>query len=111
MGIPTVNEWADMMPKTVTIEPWLSYTGGGSASNYDTAVPYSCRIEIENHLVVDDKGKTVTARGKVFLLSSSVVGNKDRVTLPAGYTPLQPPLITVDVADDETGNHHVTLHF
>lgn len=109
MGLPTVNEWADFMPQTVIIEPWVAYTGGGNASTYGSPASYSCRIEMKNHLVVDKNGKTVTARGKVFLLSASIIGSKDRVTLPTGYIPVQPPLIDVNVVDDESGNHHTTL--
>ena len=111
MGQPDINEWADFMPHTIQVEPWVSYKGGGSDSNYGDAEPYSCRIEMRNHLVVDQNAKTVTARGRVFLLSTTVIGYKDRVTLPTGYTPTKPPLIAVDVNDDETGTHHVCLHF
>ena len=111
MGSPGVNEWADMMPQTVTIEPWLSYTAGGSGSTYGGSTSYLCRIEMINHLVVDQSGNIVTARGKVFLLSTDTIGSKDRVTLPIGFVPTQPPIISVDVADDESGNHHVALHF
>lgn len=111
MANPTVNEWADMMPQTVTIEPWVSYKGGGSDSNYGDSEPYQCRIEMGNHLVVNNQSQTVVSRGMIFLMSTTVIGSKDRVTLPAGYVPRIPPLITVDVEDDETGDHHCCLHF
>lgn len=111
MGIPDISEWADMMPQTITVEPWLSYKGGGSGANYDTAVSYACRIEMGNHLVVGPNDRVVTAKGIVFLMSASVIGIKDRITLPTGYLPTQPPLLNVDVEDDETGNHHTCLHF
>jgi len=111
MGIPSVNEWADFMPQTVVVEPWVSYKGGGSGSNYGTAVSYGCRIEMKNHLVVDRSGKTVTAKGRVFLLSADILDIRDRVTLPVGYVPLQPILLDVNINDDENGNHHVTLEF
>ena len=109
MSLPTVNEWADLMPHTVVIEPWTGYTGGGSGSTFGTGVSSSCRIQMKNHLVVAKDGKVITARGSVFLLSTSLPGVKDRVTLPAGYVPLQPPLIDVKSQDDESGLHHITL--
>lgn len=111
MGVPAVNDWADFMPQTVVIEPWTSYKGGGIGSNYGSGVSYPCRIEMGNRLVVNSEGRTITARGRVFLLSTSIIGSKDRVTLPAGYVPTQPPLIVVNVVDDESGNHHTTLVF
>lgn len=111
MANPTVNEWADMMPHTITVEPWVSYKGGGAGSNYGDAETYSCRIEMGNHLVVDANSKTASSKGKVFLLSTTVIGTKDLVTLPTGYVPTNPPLITVDVNDDEDGTHHCCLHF
>jgi hypothetical protein len=109
MSLPTVNEWADFMPQTVLREPWLSYKSGGSDSNYDTAISYLARIEMKNHLIVGKDGKVITARGKVFILSSTIPNIKDRWTLPSGYIPTQPPVLDVNVVDDESGNHHVTL--
>lgn len=111
MGVPSVNEWADFMPMTVGIEPWATYTGGGSGSTYGTLVSYPCRIEMKNHLVITKDGKQITARGRVFLLSTVIIGSKDRVTLPTGYIPTQPPLLDVNIVDDESGNHHTTLDF
>lgn len=111
MSIPAVSEWADFMPMTVGIEPWTAYTGGGSGATYGASVNYSCRIEMKNHLIVGKDGKTITARGRVFLLSTVIIGSKDRVTLPAGYVPTQPPLLDVNIVDDESGTHHTTLEF
>lgn len=108
-GLPLVNEWADFMPEIVTIEPWSGYTGGGSQQTYSAGSNFSCRIEMKNHLVVDRQGKTVTARGRVFLLSSAPIDVKDRITLPSSFVPTQPPLIDVIINDDELGNHHITL--
>jgi hypothetical protein len=111
MGQPDINEWEDMMPHTIQVEPWLSYKGGGTNNNYDTAEDYNCRIEMNNHLVVDRNARTVTARGMVFLLSTTIIDVKSLITLPVGYTPRQPPLLSVDVEDDEDGTHHTVLHF
>lgn len=109
MSLPSVSEWADIMPQTITIEPWASFKDGGTGSNYGTAYTSACRIEMRNHQAVTKDGRTVTARGRVYLLSLTIPSIKDRVTLPSEYTPNQPPIIDVNVDDDETGNHHITL--
>lgn len=109
MSLPTVNEWADIMPQTVTIEPWTGFSDGGAGSTYGTSYNSACRIQMKNHQAVTKDGRTVTARGKVFLLSLVIPTVKDRVTLPMSYTPRQPPIIDVNVEDDETGNHHIVL--
>lgn len=106
-----VNDWADFMPQEVTIEPFVSYIGGGSDATYGLSYTSACRIEMKNHLVVDRQGRTITARGKVFMLSVIIPDVRDRVTLPASYMPRQAPLIDVNVQDDEFGNHHITLDF
>jgi hypothetical protein len=106
---PTVNEWADFMPQSVMIEPWTGYTGGGAGATYGSAYFSDCRVEMGNHLVVDRQGRTITARGKIFLLSTILIDVKDRITLPEGYVPRQTPLIDVNIVDDELGNHHITL--
>lgn len=110
MGQPPVNEWADMMPQTVQIAPWVSYAGGGAGATYGSDVPYQCRIEMANHLVVGMQDKLVTSIGWVFLMTTTIIGIKDRLTLPVGYTPTKPPILHVDIVDDDTGVHHVTLH-
>ena len=41
--------------------------------------------------------------------TATAPGIKDLLTLPVGYLPLTPPIIAVNIQDDELGSHHTTL--
>lgn len=104
----SVSEWLDMMPSTVLIAPWASRTVTDMPS-YGADVPYKCHIQLKNHMVVNAKGEEVLARGRVFVGSAVLASVKDRLTLPAGYVPLVPPILAVNVVTDELGVHHTTI--
>lgn len=104
-----VSEWLDMMGSTITVYAYTGQTVTGAQQWSSTGTDYDCYIEMKNHLVIDAKGREVMARGRIFVGSAAVIGIKDKVVLPSGYTPSSPPLLAVNLADDEAGVHHVTL--
>lgn len=110
MGIPVVGDWLDMMPDTVTVAAFVSRSVSGVITWDDAhAVSYRCYIEMKNHLTVDKSGRTVTARGKVFLATATLPNTEDKLTLPGNFQPTNPPILAVNSVSDETGTHHVTL--
>lgn len=106
-----ISEWLDMMSDTVTIYPFVSRSVSGQPTYSATGTTYPAYIELKNALVVDKMGHTVTARGRVFIGSSVVVGYEDKVMLPSEYVPQNAPIISVNVQNDESGNHHTVLYF
>lgn len=108
LGTP-VSLWADMMADSVTITPWTAQSVSGVPTYGGTPASYSCYIEMKNHLIVDGHGREIMARGRIFLGSSVVVSVKDQITLPSEYVPTNPPILAVNVATDESGNHHTTI--
>lgn len=108
IGVFDSSEWLDMMGSTITIEPWVSQSVSG-VPTFGAAVSYPCHIQMKNHYVISWEGREVMARGKVFLATTDLISVKDRVTMPAGTVPLQPPLMAVNRQDDETGSHHTVL--
>lgn len=107
-GIP-VAIWADMMADSVTITPWTAQSVSGVPVFGGAPATYSCYIEMKNHLIVDAKGREILARGRVFMGTNVVVSVKDKITLPSEYVPTSPPILAVNVATDESGNHHTTI--
>jgi hypothetical protein len=97
--------------ETVTIESFSSSdTGGYVVPSYSTGVSYSAKIEGNDEMVRDEDGNENRSRRKVFLFTQDVITSKDRITLPAGYTPLQPQILAVRTATDHRGvNHRVVL--
>lgn len=104
-----VSNWLDMMADTITIDAWVRDSISGVPVYAGAPVGYQCYIEMKNHRIVDHLGREIMARGKVFVGSAVVAGIRDQITLPSEYVPLTPPILAVNVANDEFGNHHTTI--
>lgn len=105
-----VEDFLDFMPATVNIAPYVSTTIAG-VKTYGSDVPYPCRLEMKNHIVIDKDGREVMAAGRIFLGTTTIPGISDRITLPAGFSRSQPIIISVDPVYDESGVHHIKLEF
>lgn len=106
-------EYDDFLNETVIFEAFVSKDGYGS-STYNTANPKTAKVRIEQvrRIVRDANGKEVVSNTMIFVKptftdgSAVNIGISDRVTLPAGYTPAQPPIINVERHNDQDGLHH-----
>lgn len=102
-----VDDFLDMMPRTVTIEPFLGrdqYT----KPTYGAGVDYKARLQDRFQMVRNAEGEQVVARGIAYIACTAAVSVKDRITLPDGS---QPIILSADNEDDETGAHHLRLAF
>lgn len=104
-----VGEFADFMPESVDIYPYSSTSVSGVVTYGSTPTTIQCRVELRNRIVKDRNGRDVVSRGRVFLNTTTPPGISDRIVLPAGYVPREPPIIAVNPCNDELGTHHVTL--
>ena len=103
-----IGTFLGLMNKTVTVEPFALEDEYGVAS-YGSPNSYRARVEMKSSLVRDAQGHELVARGLVYLATAAIPGPKDRLTLPAGYEPRQPPILDVRPVEDEGGVHHVVL--
>lgn len=109
------SEFDDFMPDTVTYEPYGSEDAYG-AKVYGTAKTVKARVEQLARLVRDANGREVVSNTRVILKPVATDGSaftptvKDRLTLPAGYTPQAPPPINVLRVNDDGGLHHWEAH-
>lgn len=103
-----IGAWADMMPHTITIEPFVSRDTYGAAT-YGAAVTYKARVQGKNRLITtlsgDEKVSTVT----VYVGSTSITP-EDRLTLPASFSPTIPNILDVQPVSDESGHHHQVIY-
>lgn len=117
------SELADLMPDTVTYEP-VAVDGSGNPTldgygkrTFQASKSVQCRIEQFAKLVTAQDGREVVSNTRVYTRPLAVDGsaifprNEDRFTLPAGYRPSQPPVISVGRANDEAGLHHWEISF
>lgn len=110
-----IEEFFDFMPDTVTTQAMTgrTVTGAPDYSGGATTTYGHCRIQLKNHRVIDGRpgkeGQETMARGRVYLGSTVAPGVEDKLTLPSGYVPRNPPIIAVNIEPDETGSFYVSL--
>lgn len=104
-----VSDWLDMMSDTVTITPFTGRSVSGVPTYNGTPWTAPAYIEMKNHLIINHEGREVMAKGRVFMGTTQIPGIEDKVTLPSDYIPVSPPILAVNLVNDEGGTHHVTL--
>lgn len=106
-----IGDLEDFFDKTVTIEPFVSRDQYGKpnsgTSGYGPPVQYPANIPVAlRQMAVRTKdGTSVFGRGPIYLpVAPMTITVNDRITLPAGYSPAQPPILQVSPFGDEEGN-------
>ena len=105
------TDFLDLMPHTVTLKaPDGTYTDRGQP-NYAAGVDYAAYIEPAGgeEIVRLDSGEVRKASYKIYLNATARIDAESQITLPTGYTPQQPPILSVALFADEHGGHHVRL--
>jgi hypothetical protein len=109
MSFSTVDEWADFMPDTVTLDAWVGKTVSDAPIYALAPATFQARVEIKNHMIRDNKGNEIVARGRVFMRTTVIPDTRDKLVLPGRFEPVSPPILAVNPVSDESGTHHVTL--
>jgi hypothetical protein len=104
-----IEEFADLLVQTVTIEPYATKDRYGEIS-YGAGVDYWSRVVGKSKMIRNGQGREVVSMFTIYLQSNSTIGENDRVTLPAGYVLSQPPIIAVGRYPDEDGVHHTVVY-
>lgn len=95
-----------LMKDTVTIEPFSSMTGA-QVPSYGAAVTYRCLIERGARRVVGADAREVVSTVQVIIPERVFVNSRDRLTLPTGFVPNQPPILNVTHAKNLGLDHTV----
>ena len=103
-----IDEVAEYLNQTIIIEPYASQDVYGEPS-YGAAVSYDCRIELKNRMVRDALGQERVSRGRIYVNTQTVVSTKDRLTLPSGYSPSNPEILSVYPVQGESGTDHIVI--
>jgi hypothetical protein len=108
-------ELEELMAEIVTLEAPAALSGAASAS-YAAGKPWKARIEHRQKRVYNREGQEVTSSTQVYMPPQPIDGSPVaptidfRVTLPAGYAPTQPPILSVERHNDDQGLHHWVLN-
>lgn len=100
-----VDEFDDLLPDTILVEPLVSRDDYGTPT-YGAAVSYRGRVNGAQKQFVDLNGVQRLSQAIIYLGPSPVLSPLDRITLPATFTPSQPPIARIDQVADEAGPHH-----
>ena len=101
------SEWLDMCPHQITVEPFIGLDSYG-AYTYGSSMVYRARIQGKNQLVMTMKGEEAVSHITIHV-ASSTVGPRDRITLPAPFSPTVPNILDVQHVSDESGGHHTVV--
>lgn len=102
-----ISDWFDLMPDTITVEPFLSRDSYGVPS-YSASTNYKSRVIQKPTRVLAANGEEVVAKGVIWVGASPGITAEDRITLPDGSTP---PIISVSSIPDDSGDHHEKVFY
>lgn len=99
-GNPNTADFLDMMPSTVTVEPFASSDTYG-APVYGPLVSYRCHVSNKASYIRGPSGEMIVTKGAIWIAcASDAFTAKARLTLPNGAKPI---LLAINGAQDETG--------
>jgi hypothetical protein len=110
MAVSLMAELADMYADEITYEPRTGQDGHGTPT-FGSAVTIKCHLRGEHKLVKNSAGQEELSTVQAWLDGVYGVSIQGRFTLPARYSPQQPPAIAVDPHTDENGPHHEKVMF
>lgn len=103
-----MDEFNDFMTDTVTVEP-LAFKDDYGAPSYGAAVTYACRIDGGTKVRVNVEGVERSVNAMLYFPGVPGIGPMDRLTMPGGFVPQQPPILRVSQFTDEGGAHHTEV--
>ena len=103
-----IDEFLDFMPQKVTIEPFATRDRYGKAS-YGTGVVFTARVAGRVRKGTSFTGEEKGSNNTGWVGVAVGISQLDRITLPAGHVPQQPPILAAGRFPDENGDHHTVL--
>ena len=85
----------ELLPDTITIEPF-SANSTTQAPTYGAAVSYRAQVTSEwGKTITERSGRTFQSTVRILIPDRVHVDPRDRLTLPTGFVPNQPPILSV----------------
>ena len=103
-----MDDFADFMNDIITIEPFASKDAYGTSS-FQAGVTYACRVDGSTKVRVSIDGVERSVNAMIYVPGDPGISPLDRLTMPAGFSPSQPPILRVNLFSDESGAHHTEV--
>lgn len=100
-----IEEFTDLMPHTVTVEPYAGRDAYGKPT-YGGAVEYRARVVGRMRMIRTGVADVKVSSVQAYVANSTGITVNDRITLPGEFAPTQPPIMAVGKVPDEAGLHH-----
>lgn len=97
------EDFEDMLTQTVTHYAKNGTDNHGRPTHSTSGSAIKCRIVGRSQRSFTVNEKTVQARYKLIMGTTSAISAEDKIALPAGYEPTTPPILGVYPVDDENG--------
>lgn len=100
----------------IVVEHISGTTGGYATRVYSSASTFKARIEFKTTIVKDAGARDVMSKTRIFTPTydtdgtTATIGVSDRITLPSGFSPQQPPIISVEPHYDHKSLHHYEVY-
>jgi hypothetical protein len=108
--VTDIARWAGMYADTVTLEAPATLNGAGEVATYGAAVTYKARCVGKIQRVTDTTGQERISSVMTYIFGAPTsLSPRDRITLPARFTPRTPKILAIGQFPDESGLHHVTV--
>jgi len=104
-----IEEFDDLLHQTILVEPFAGNDKFGEAT-FGAAVGYTGRAVGKTRIVRDAQGVERVSSYTVYMNATTIFSPKDRITLPAGYSPQQPLILSTGIFPDEDGLHHTVIY-
>ena len=98
----------DLFEDTITIEPF-SALDSAQGMTYGSAVTYPALIQQGARRTIGPTGREIISNVQVFIPERVAVDTRSRVTLPAGFVPLQPPIVGMEPLKGQGLDHTMVL--
>jgi hypothetical protein len=98
-------ELRELMPHVVTVEKRLDQNTDNEPL-YGPAVEVQARVESKVRKVVVSTGEERVSMTTTYLADPQGIGPLDRITLPVGFTPRQPRILSVERMPDDVGDYY-----
>lgn len=98
-----------LMAHTIQVAPYVSQNAYGEPT-YSADVAYTARVQGKMRMVRDSQGVERVSTVTCYVATTAAISPKDKLTLPASFIPVSPPILAVERQSDEHGDHHVVIY-
>lgn len=98
-----------LMRDTVTIAPYLSQNKSAEET-FGDAVRYQARVVGRIKSVTDLTGQERVSSVTTYFGAALTLTPRDRITLPAPFTPTQPKILAIEQFPDERGRYCTVVY-